>query len=46
MIKAIEKKDWVEAACQMIDSLWAVQVKAKRATKLANMMKYGDEYVG
>ncbi len=46
MIKAIEKQDWVEAACQMIDSLWAVQVKAKRATRLANMMKYGEEYVG
>ncbi len=45
-IKAIERQDWVEAACQMIDSLWAVQVKAKRATELANMMKYGEEYVG
>ena len=38
MIKAIEKEDWVEAACQMIDSKWAAQVKG-RAVELAVMMK-------
>lgn len=38
MIRAIEKEDWVEAACQMIDSHWAAQVKS-RAVELAVMMK-------
>lgn len=38
MIAAIEKEDWVEAACQMIDSHWAAQVKS-RAVELAVMMK-------
>lgn len=38
MIAAIEKEDWTEAACQMIDSRWAAQVK-KRAVDLAVMMK-------
>ena len=38
MIKAIEKEDWVEAACQMIDSHWATQVK-QRSVELAVMMK-------
>lgn len=40
MIAAIEKEDWVEAACQMIDSKWAAQVKT-RAVELAILMK-GD----
>lgn len=40
MIAAIEKDDWVEAACQMIDSKWAAQVKT-RAVELAILMK-GD----
>lgn len=40
MIAAIEKEDWTEAACQMIDSHWAAQVKS-RAVELAVMMK-GD----
>ena len=38
MIAAIEKEDWTEAACQMIDSRWAAQVKG-RAVELANLMK-------
>lgn len=38
MIAAIEKEDWTEAACQMIDSHWAAQVKS-RAVDLAVMMK-------
>ena len=38
MIRAIEKEDWTEAACQMIDSHWAAQVKG-RAVELANLMK-------
>lgn len=41
MIAAIEKEDWTEAACQMIDSRWAAQVKG-RAVELANMMKGTD----
>lgn len=40
MIAAIEKEDWTEAACQMIDSTWAAQVKG-RAVELAILMK-GD----
>lgn len=38
MIAAIEKEDWTEAACQMIDSTWAAQVKT-RAVELAILMK-------
>jgi len=38
LIAAIEKEDWVEAACQMIDSKWAAQVKT-RAVELAILMK-------
>jgi lysozyme len=38
MIAAIEKDDYIEAACQMIDSKWAAQVKG-RAVELAVMMK-------
>jgi len=38
LIAAIEKEDWVEAACQMIDSKWAAQVK-NRAVELAILMK-------
>jgi len=41
LIKAIEREDWTEAACQMIDSKWAIQVK-DRAVELANMMKGTD----
>ena len=38
MIKALEKDDYLEAACQMVDSTWAAQVKG-RAVELAVMMK-------
>jgi lysozyme len=38
MIAAIQKEDYVEAACQMVDSKWATQVKG-RAVELAVMMK-------
>jgi lysozyme len=41
MIAAIQKEDYVEAACQMVDSKWATQVKG-RAVELAVMMK-GNE---
>ena len=41
MIAAIEKDDFTEAACQMVDSKWAAQVK-KRAVELAVLMK-GEE---
>lgn len=40
MIAAIEQENWVEAACQMVDSKWAAQVKS-RAVELAVMMKEG-----
>lgn len=40
MIKAIEKEDWKEAKKEMLDSLWAKQVK-DRAIELADMMEKG-----
>lgn len=40
MIAAIEAKDWKEAAEQMLDSKWAVQV-GNRALRLAEMMRSG-----
>lgn len=41
MIAAIERDDFTEAACQMVDSKWAAQVKG-RAVELAVMMKGGE----
>ncbi len=41
MIAALQAKDWKEAAAQMMDSLWADQVKS-RAVILAKMMKTGE----
>lgn len=41
MIAAIEREDFTEAACQMVDSKWATQVKG-RAVELATMMKGTD----
>lgn len=41
MIAAIDRKDWKEAAVQMLDSKWAVQVK-NRALRLAEMMRSGE----
>lgn len=40
MLAAIEAKDWKEAAVQMLDSKWAVQV-GNRALRLAEMMRSG-----
>lgn len=37
MIKALEKKDYLKAAAEMLDSKWAYQVKG-RSTELAKMM--------
>lgn len=42
MIKAIEESNWKEASVQMLDSVWAKQVKT-RATNLAKIMKTGVE---
>lgn len=41
MIEAIERKDWKEAATQMLDSAWSVQV-GNRALRLAEMMRSGE----
>jgi len=38
---AIEKKNWTEAAKEMLDSKWAKQV-GQRATELADMMLTGE----
>ena len=40
MIDAIERRDWGEAADQMMDSTWAVQV-GRRAITLSQMMRSG-----
>lgn len=41
MIAAIDRKDWKEAAVQMLDSKWAVQT-GNRALRLAEMMRLGE----
>ena len=40
MILALENKNYVVASAEMLDSLWAKQVKS-RAKRLANIMKNG-----
>lgn len=40
-IAAIEQQDWKEAAAQLLDSKWAVQV-GNRALRLAEMMRSGS----
>lgn len=40
MIAAMERKDYDEAACQMIDSTWHTQTK-ERCERMANIMKTG-----
>jgi len=40
-IAAVKKKDFDTAAKEMLDSLWAKQVKS-RATELAELMKKGE----
>jgi len=42
MWKAVRKKDWEEAATQLLDSSYAQQV-GRRAFELANLMKKGEE---
>ena len=41
MLAAVRNKDWNEASRQMLDSLWARQVK-DRAIELADQMKTGS----
>ena len=41
MLAAVRNKDWDEASRQMLDSLWARQVK-DRAIELADQMKTGS----
>jgi lysozyme len=43
MILAIERRDFVKAADEMLDSLWAKQV-GERAKRLAEMMMEGIDY--
>jgi lysozyme len=43
MILAIERRDFVKAADEMLDSLWAEQVGV-RAKRLAEMMRNGEDY--
>ena len=41
MLAAAQRGDWVEAAAQMLNSLWATQVKG-RALRLAQQMRTGE----
>ena len=41
MLAAAQRGDWVEAAAQMLESLWATQV-GDRATQLAQQMRTGE----
>lgn len=41
MLEAVNKKDFREAAAEMLKSGWAIQVKS-RATELSDMMRTGD----
>lgn len=41
MFRALSEGDYYKASAEMLDSLWAAQVKS-RAIKLAQMMKDGD----
>lgn len=42
MFEALAKKDYEEASREMLDSLWARQVKT-RAIKLAELMRTGEQ---
>ena len=42
LIAAIERKDWDQAAKEMLNSKWAKQV-GRRATELAQMMRRTDD---
>lgn len=41
MWAAIEREDWAEAAAQLLDSRWAVQVGPHRSSTLADMLEDG-----
>jgi lysozyme len=45
MLDAIENKDWVNVASEMLDSRWAEQV-GNRASRLSEMMETGEDYIG
>ena len=45
MLSAVEQKDWSAAANEMLDSKWAEQV-GSRASRLAEMMETGEDYIG
>ena len=45
MLGAIENKDWVNVASEMLDSRWAEQV-GNRASRLSEMMETGEDYIG
>lgn len=45
MLAALDKKDYAEAAIQMLDSTWATQV-GERAQRLAKMMRDGSTQEG
>jgi hypothetical protein len=45
MLAAAQRGDWVEAAAQMLESLWATQVKG-RALRLAQQMRTAEWVVG
>jgi lysozyme len=40
-LKAVQKKDFNKAADELLDSLWAKQVKEKRANNIANRLRTG-----
>ena len=44
MLGAIENKDWVNVASEMLDSRWAEQV-GNRASRLSEMMETGEDYI-
>jgi len=43
MIQALKKEDYDKASDEMLNSLWAKQVKG-RAIRLAKMMRTGEDY--
>jgi lysozyme len=43
MWAALDARDYVEAAKQLLDSRWRRQVKETRATRLADLLEHGDQ---
>lgn len=41
MIDALERRDYITASLEMLDSLWAKQVGEKRSNKMAQLMRRG-----